>query len=729
MEILYAHTKNEHGAQHFLQDHLSAVADSTGEFSSYFYQGNFKILAWLLGISHDLGKVHPAFQEYLRKLEEGHKPSKTPHSPWGALFIMVAMGRIAGSVLHEDLAVAIAGHHAGLSEIGSLSTRLNQLEPQKNDMYTRMNKMFQSLISMKQAMKMLTPSLNSHQRELLTRMLFSALVDADRLDTERHTSPGKHELRTRQVTMREMAEKLKKAQTEIIEQNAASLTLVNRVRRVVYEDCLIKAVSKPGIFRLTVPTGGGKTRSALAFALDHALVNGQERIVFALPYTSIIDQTAKVYREILGDDAVLEHHSQLAIQDDGEGEDARTLRFRLAEENWDLPLIVTTNVQLLESLFSNTPSRCRKIHRLANSVLIFDEAQTLPADLLKPTLQVLRDLVDNYKVTVILATATQPSLNADYLTELNGLNIQEIVPEYEQHFWALRRVQYERRFDPLTVKELAAEIVQHDKVLVIFNTRKRALELVDILKDEGCLHLSTLLCGEHRKKVLEDVRNRLKEKKPVCLISTQVVEAGVDLDFPIVYRALGPLDRIVQAAGRCNREGKLPELGRVVIFELAEEKPPQGPYKAGLEEARRILFEHTSPDVLNEPEIFKTYFSRLYNVLANDLDRFKIQDMRAKLNYPDTAAAYHLIREETLPVVVRYGEYQKALEQWLNYPGKNAWRQLQPYVVSIYKREAGNYLRDGLLSDLGEGLYRWEGKYDELKGIGEMQWDPSDLMT
>jgi CRISPR-associated endonuclease/helicase Cas3 len=719
---LYAHSKNQQGKWHLLSQHLFGVGEIMRRFSEDFYNGKVSELAWLIGIIHDLGKVHPGFQEYLKAQTEGMKHPKVPHSPWSASFVYRVFENFQG---RHMLALPVAGHHSGLGEHGGLQANICENYCEQG-ILEAMFKTFKETVEIYPHIS-IPSGLTDLQRELLVRMLFSALIDADRIDTEKHFQGDNSFWQETKPTLIEMYETLQDNQMQLISQSEPSL--VNLVRREVYENCLASAGGSPGFYRLTVPTGGGKTRSALAFALKHALSNNQRRIVFGIPYTSIIDQTASIFRDILGERAVLEHHSQVIISDD---EDESTIHLRLAEENWDFPLIVTTTVQLFESLFANGPSRCRKIHNLAKSVIVLDEAQSLPVHLLKPTLQVLRDLVENYETTVVLSTATQPALQSEYLPELQGIEIKEIVPDFKKHFNELKRVSYQRLPGLLTIEELSQEIHKHDQVLVVLNSRKDALELVDALKGKNVYHLSTLLCGAHRRQVLEEVRRCLKDKqrvRQVRLISTQVVEAGVDLDFPTVYRVIGPLDRIVQAAGRCNREGRMPKLGRIVLFELQEGRHPRGPYKAGIEEARMLLEEYKTLDVLGEPHIYEIYFSRLYKTLGNDMDIKRIQKKREKMNFPETDKAYRLIEEETVPVVVRYGRYEEALEAWLKCPNQNNWRKLQQFIVNVFAWEGKGYIKDGLMSELIKGLYIWEGGYDNLKGIGGFQRDPSDLIV
>lgn len=724
--VVYAHTPNAEGEWHRLDVHLRRVAELAARFAEPFEQG---MAARLLGLFHDVGKWNPAFQKYLQAEAQDKRVESVPHAIWGAA---LTYEKIKGR--WEILSLPILGHHAGLSDRGEAELRLHQfLEKHRDRLKAAFEWLRERGLLEGMAGPLKIPSWpDASYREMGIRMLFSALVDADWLDTEAHFYPDRQTLREQEWRLEAMWERFEESQKEILAK--ADDSPVNRVRREIYEACLKAADGPPGIYRLTAPTGGGKTRSALAFALRHGLTHGLRRVVVAIPYTSIIDQTAGEYREIFGEDAVLEHHSALDLPgDEEERSDRSILRHRLATENWDAPLIVTTTVQLFESLFSNRPSKVRKLHRLARSVIVLDEVQTLPPELLRPTVEVLKILATpveegGYGATVVLSTATQPALEESrWIQALKDVSITEIVPQYPDHFGRLKRVSFEYRREPLAWEELAQEIREQRQVLVVLNTRRDAAQLVRHMEEgEDVYHLSTLLCPAHRRKVLEEVRRRLEGGEPVRLISTQVVEAGVDLDFPVVYRALGPLDRVVQAAGRCNRNGKLPGAGRVVIFRPKDGRLPGGPYRQGTEKAALLLDLWDSPERLHDPEAYREYFRRLYDDLALDLDREKVEDYRRELNYPEVAARYRLIPDDTVPVVVPYGDAEKRLKEWLDRGDYESWKQLQLFAVGLFRWEVR---KSPYVAPVSEGLYRWLGEYDDTLGITREMEDPADLIV
>jgi len=634
---MYAHSENVRGEKHPLTEHLKETARLAEQFALAFGAGPWAVIAALL---HDAGKADPDFQDYLA----GRTSRGPEHSIIGA-----ALALSRGD--WDGVAMVVAGHHGGLPAPESLKERLHHFrcDPRVGEAATRL----QGLVALPSPAPPPKGLSSPLELELFLRFLFSALVDADFLDTERHFAPEKTELRGRPVDFSALASRLEEDQERRF--GKCEPTPVNRVRREIYQACLRAGEGPPGFYRLTVPTGGGKTRAALAFALRHAAMRGKSRIIVALPYTSIIDQTVQVYREILGEEVVLEHHSAMTEREDDQWA-------RLAAENWDAPLIVTTTVQLFESLLGHRPGICRKLHNLAQSVIILDEVQTLPPPLLAPILNVLQQLVDRYGVTLVLSTATQPALSGAYSPYLQGLRgeIREIVPDPKAYFTALKRVTYIQPPEPWPWERVAAEMRRAHQCLAMVNTKADALALLAALSDPEALHLSTRLCAAHRRKVLQDIQARLAAGQACRVVATQVVEAGVDLDFPMVLRALGPLDRIVQAAGRCNREGRLrPEDARVVIFRPATGNSPPGAYRSGTDLAA-LLLSREGVD-LHHPDLFEHYFRELY--LAVDTDSKKINELRQRLQFPEVAARFRLIEDDTVPLVV---EWPPGIRRWRN---------------------------------------------------------------
>jgi CRISPR-associated endonuclease/helicase Cas3 len=780
-----AHTPPENSNQwHSLKEHLTEVAKGTKEFSRKL---GAEQLGHYAGLWHDLGKYNPKFQAYLQKCyvakATGQKPpsEKVPHAIHGA-FLAKELGC-------QPLGFLIAGHHAGLSNLkgdNSLDQKL------KN---TGQFLIYQALLSVaEKEIPSVKPSedLRSYFEpfgqdriavDLFLRLIFSCLIDADRLDTEKFANSEQYRLRQKRantVTVEQLWEVFERKQVEFVSGSTPSNPQVSRVRADVYQHCLKAAGWEPGVFRLCVPTGGGKTRSGLAFALKHANKYKKDRIIFAVPYTSIIEQTVKVYREEIfteiGDVAVLEHHSTIQGEQKLSGEKLEQLEVdenvqdgqiqaKLATQNWDAKLIVTTTVQLFESLLSHKPSKCRKLHNIVNSVIVLDEVQTLPLGLLSPILSVLKELVDRYHVTVVLCTATQPALegNTPYFKDgFAEASVQDIIPTdlAVQHFQDLKRVHYEipRQGETWTWTQLVQDMDLNPSTLAVLNTRRDAIAVLNALevpsgytaepieervmrslKESRVLHLSTLLCGKHRKAVLDEVRRRLKASEPCQLISTQVVEAGVDLDFPVVYRAMGPLDRIVQAAGRCNREGTLAK-GRVVIFEPAEGGQPKSvEYSTAIQKTRELL---QLPDFreaqLHEPDIFKTYFQDLYSLISDtkgQLDKKGIQDLRRSWNFRDVGEKFELIDKNTVPIVVQYDEAVKAQLRAIAHRG--IWSEdrvfLQPYIINLPTR-VFNKLQEKEEVKAGLDLWKWTGNYDPIRGFPleqadqEVVYDPLFLM-
>jgi CRISPR-associated endonuclease/helicase Cas3 len=732
----YAHTPVEGGDWHDLVSHLRQTAERARKNAEKFGAGE---LAYLAGLWHDLGKFNPAFQKYLLDCREAAlagdrapRGGSVPHAVYGAALA-------AESV--QSLAAVIYGHHAGLPDRDRYGEALKQPEMRKmyGELLPAARDAVEDLDFRGDARGLLSdPPRNELQAEVLQRMLFSSLVDADFLDTETHFDPGIGRSRGSAVSVDEMWEVLRRDQDRLMSGPTGNGSSVNSVRREVYENCVAAAGGDPGVFRLAVPTGGGKTRSGLAFALKHAAEHDLDRVIVAVPYTSIIEQTADVYRGVFSDldpGAVLEHHSAVRREGkDGERQDEARVRAKLASENWDAPLVVTTTVQLFESLFANRTSRCRKLHNIARSVIVLDEVQTLPVSLLAPTVDMLAELTRRYGVTVVLCTATQPALD-ERSRYLQGFqSVRDIVPTERalEHFRVLQRVEYETPSEEWAWHEIAERLVAASpkkQAMVVLNTRKDTLTLLDELEGEPVLHLSTLLCGAHRRDVLAEVKRRLKAGEPCLLVATQVVEAGVDLDFPVVFRAMGPLDRIVQAAGRCNREGKLDGHGRVVVFKPEQRRTPKGEYEAGFREAEIMIGGGAD---LHDPSIFRDYFRRLYQDIPTD--GRNVQKLRKEFDYPEVAARYRLVSENSVPVVVRYGaggaEGGKLDRLLKRIRRTGLWggdhRRLQSYVVSMFEEE---FKKNREWADeVAEGVFVWTGGYDGLRGIEQVETDPTALI-
>ena len=723
MTECYAHSANDEGYRHGLVEHLRAVARMARDFASPFGGGE---VAYYCGLWHDLGKFNPVFQQYL----SGDRQRGPDHKAAGTQLACEHLGRYCG--------LLVQGHHGGLRAVGDLKGWLDEKGGAPA--------VAQALGLARAAIADLEPSVgidlpdfvrrNPTGAELWLRMVFSAVVDADFLDTERHFNSGRSAARNPAASPQQLWERF---QSRHHDHTRGAAGLVNEVRSQVYEACLTAAEQPTGLFRLAVPTGGGKTLSGMGFALRHAAVHGLDRVIVSVPYTSITQQTAEVCRTFLEEDpgaepaAVLEHHSMVETNDEDEF-DRSQVWARLASENWDAPVVVTTTVQLFHSLFSNRTSSTRKLHRLARSVIILDEAQSLPPQLLDPILDALRQLTEQYGSSVVLCTATQPAFQT--IKPFADITATDIVPDYSDHFRALKRVNYEWRTDPALSWDEVADIMRESpQVLTVVNTKKDALALLETLGDDGTLHLSTLLCGRHRSRVIREVRRRLEGGEACRVVSTQVVEAGVDLDFPVVMRAVGPLDSIIQAAGRCNRAGRM-HAGRVVVFQPKEgSAPPLGSYKLATDTTLRML--NAGPLDLDNPETVTEFFRGVYQFA--DHDARGIQGQRRSFDYPEVASRFRMIDDATLEAVVpKYGTGEerewvgRVLERLRNGTpaARSVIRSLQPWTVQIYLNQASGMLRSGLLSEVMPGLYEWRGDYDEVTGIGGITaLDPDALIV
>lgn len=710
---MYAHSANANGDWHPLAEHLSSVSGLAGKFAG---QAAWAEEARLAGLLHDLGKYADRFQARLHGKDSG-----LDHWSQGASLALTEFRAIAA-------ALAIEGHHIGLQRGDKNGLRRLQpdrlaaaLPPGRSLSDPDLNRL-QSRTAADGLVfgKPTTFAVKSFERGIATmldvRLLFSCLVDADFLDTKAHFEGDAQGKRPRSEGQRlDAVEALATLDAHMTALRAATgaQAEVRQARETLWGAVTRAGQMETGRFTLTAPTGSGKTLAMLKFALEHAARHGLKRIVLAVPFLTVIEQTAHIYRAVFKefpDNFVLEHHSLAGLgveaeQCDAEGAGER--QRRLLAENWDAPIVLTTNVQLLESLFSNRPSACRKLHNLMESVILFDEAQSLPSSLAVPTLAALSHLSSAYRSSVVFATATQPAF--DTLHEavakhaVQGWQPREAVPEHPALFAALERVavSWPETGEKRTWAQLAAKLRDVEQVLVVVNLKRHALALLDELAGtEGVFHLSTNLCAEHRRDVLNRVRDRLKQGKICRLISTQCVEAGVDLDFPLVYRALAPLEAIAQAAGRCNREGRMGGMGSVVVFEPSEEENwrrryPTHAYYQAAEVTRTLLKLHGSLDI-NDPGLFRDYYRRLWLYGLSDpaSQNPALNEAITALDFPEIAKCYHLIDQSAIQVLVpwagRRGEFDTLRNEAEREGISAGWmRRAQGLAVSVYRAEGG----------------------------------------
>ncbi len=677
-----------------LRDHLQNVADLAADFAKPFGGEQWARIA---GLWHDVGKFSDDFQRRIRGANV-----RVVHSEAGGHLAQQRMTK----GMERIFCWLIMGHHAGLADFGSTESGAKALEPKMRTPEAS-NYILQNVPE--QVKNHLEPAppkvlLERGDVSFFIRMLFSCLLDADFLDTEAFMDEGRKRLR--QSTRPPLDELLNAFDRHMTKFDNAEPVKVNKLRRKVLEQCREAAEKEPSVFSLTVPTGGGKTLSSLAFALRHAVRHGKRRIIYVIPYTSIIEQTAAVFRGIPGfADSVLEHHCNLVADEDNK----ETSRARLATENWDAPIIVTTSVQFFESLYAAKTSQCRKLHNIVDSVVIFDEAQCLPPKFLRPAVFVIRELYRHYGVTPVLCTATQPVLdktqNFDFKFKEGFEFVTEIVQNPDLLSHSLQRVQVERlrELEPVDYQYVAdAILAENQSVLCIVNRKEEARLLSQLLPEEQTLHLSTNMCAEHRSQVLEKVKRRLNTKgETLFVISTSLVEAGVDVDFPVVYRALAGLDSIAQAAGRCNREGKLANLGKTVVF-----TPINQPeyVKAPASLANGYMKPERLPDVF-QPETFRGYFKeRFFQLGEAALDENNIMELLGgPLDFAFRTAAerFKLIDDKwQRPLIVPFEKAQELVDQSLEWDARSVFRKLQRYTISIPEKMMRLLLAEGYAREL-----------------------------
>ena len=703
-------SKGEIKAYQSLEEHSLGVANYANEFANEFGMDSW---GYLIGILHDKGKEKRDFQNYILDMNgiPGHK-NWTQHGKQHAYVGGIIAKKLYGLSAYNIIINQIVSHHTGLHDYDEIENIINQDIP--SEVNTNIEKTILGVPNFK---------IQAADYHHLARMLFSCLVDADFLDTEEFMDEASSALRKNKATLNDLLPLLEDKLKEL--KSKADLSDVNVIRNKVLQQCIKMADTSIGFYSLTVPTGGGKTLSSLAWAMKHAIRNGQKRIIIAIPYTSIIVQTASVLRSIFGEENVLEHHSNVnpeQIKDENLQE-----KMKLATENWDYPIIVTTNVQLFESMFGNKPSVCRKLHNIVNSVVILDEVQTLPMDYLQPVVDSMKSFNKMFDVSFLFTTASQPVLSGliegcNPRATFKGIDqIAEIIPDDFKLHDKLRRVKLSIYKEGKTYDEVAELLSKHKRVLCIVNTRRDAKELYKRLPQEGVtLHLSKMMCPEHICETIDTIKNSLKKESNeiIRIVSTQLIEAGVDMDFPVVFREEAGLDSILQAAGRCNREGKQ-ESSTTFVFSLSKERPlPKGE----MQDANNARLNIGECQDWFAPDTMTSYFKQLY-CRKNSFD---VKDIKHYLYNPKelcfatAAKEFQMIDDNGINVVICWKNSIELVQQLIEIgPSYLLMKKLAKYMVNINKTDFNTLANMGVISEKKEGLFvvDYKQQYDERIGL------------
>ena len=721
-----------------LQSHSVNVGEMAAEFARVF---GAQEIACQTGQLHDLGKYSEAFNQRL------HGGPPVDHATAGAKIAVEHWGGVIGKLM----AFCIAGHHAGLAngngEGDNRRTLKDRLALQFGADIPAIDNLWQQEIKLPQNLSAPPLKADAHHPffsyAFFTRMLYSCLVDADYLDTEAFYSNlenktvergGYPDLNALQRNFNQFINYFRRRiaqapeQTEAEKRNAA----LNRLRSEILDHAVEQAAQPQGLFTLTVPTGGGKTFTSMAFALEHAKRHGMRRVIYVIPFTSIIEQNAAEFRKAfgeLGEQAVLEHHSTF---DDGKLQNETTKdKLRLSSENWDAPIVVTTAVQFFESLFADRSSRCRKLHNIAGSVIILDEAQMLPLNLLLPIMQAIKELAQNYRCSVVMCTATQPAVQTENGFYRGFENVREIAPKPTALFDKLRRTTVQH-IGKQTDADLLAKLGEHPQMLVIVNNRRHARSLYDQAKHlDGTFHLTTLMCAKHRSQKLDEIRGRLKKGEACRVIATSLIEAGVDVDFPLVMRAEAGLDSVAQAAGRCNREGKRPSENSFVWIFAPEEQWKAPPELATQAAVMRLTADSFSDDLLSTQAV-AAYFAELYQLKGSELDNKKIlkmhNDTGQSLDFPFQTIAdkFRMIESHMQPLIIPFDGEAENLISSLHHADHigGLLRKLQLYTVQIPKNALAALYKAGRIEPIneknfGKQFYTLIGLdlYDDVAGL------------
>ena len=724
-----------------LQSHSVNVGEMAAEFARVF---GAQEIACQTGKLHDLGKYSEAFNHRL------HGGPSVDHATAGAKIAVERWGGVIGKLM----AFCVAGHHAGLAngngEGDNRRTLKQRLALQFGADIPALDNLWQQEIKLPKNLSAPPLKADAHHPffsyAFFTRMLYSCLVDADYLDTEAFYSNlenkavergGYPDLNALQHNFNQFINDFRRRiaqapeQTEAEKRNAA----LNRLRSEILDHAVEQAAQPQGLFTLTVPTGGSKTFTSMAFALEHAKRHDMRRVIYVIPFTSIIEQNAAEFRKAfgeLGEQAVLEHHSTF---DDGKLQNEATKdKLRLASENWDAPIVVTTAVQFFESLFADRSSRCRKLHNIAGSVIILDEAQMLPLNLLLPIMQAIKELAQNYRCSVVMCTATQPAVQAENGFYRGFENVREIAPKPTALFDKLRRTTVQH-IGTQTDADLLAKLAEHPQMLVIVNNRRHARSLYDQAKHlDGTFHLTTLMCAKHRSQKLDEIRGRLKKGEACRVIATSLIEAGVDVDFPLVMRAEAGLDSVAQAAGRCNREGKRPSENSFVWIFAPEEQWKAPPELATQAAVMRLTADSFSDDLLSTQAV-AAYFAELYQLKGKELDHKQILQMHRNagqsLDFPFQTIAdkFRMIESHMQPLIIPFDVEAKNLISSLRHADRigGLLRKLQPYIVQIPEKALAALYKAGRIEPIneknfGKQFYTLIGLdlYDDVAGLS---WD------
>ena len=729
-----------------LQNHSVNVGEMAAEFARVF---GAQEVACQTGKLHDLGKYSEAFNHRL------HGGSSVDHATAGAKIAVERWGNVIGKLM----AFCIAGHHAGLAngngEGDNRHTLKDRLALQFGADIPVLDNLWQQEIKLPQNLSAPPLKADAHHPffsyAFFTRMLYSCLVDADYLDTEAFylnlenktvERGGYPKLNALQHNFNQFINDFRRRiaqapeQTEAEKRNAA----LNRLRSEILDHAVEQAAQAQGLFTLTVPTGGGKTFTSMAFALEHAKRHDMRRVIYVIPFTSIIEQNAAEFRKVfgeLGEQAVLEHHS--TFDDDKLQNEATKDKLRLASENWDAPIVVTTAVQFFESLFADRSSRCRKLHNIAGSVIILDEAQMLPLNLLLPIMQAIKELAQNYRCSVVMCTATQPAVQAENGFYRGFENVREIAPKPTALFDKLRRTTVQH-IGTQTDADLLAKLGEHPQMLVIVNNRRHARSLYDQAKHlDGTFHLTTLMCAKHRSQKLDEIRGRLKNGEPCRVIATSLIEAGVDVDFPLVMRAEAGLDSVAQAAGRCNREGKRPSENSFVWIFAPEEQWKAPPELAVQAAVMRLTADSFSDDLLSTQAV-AAYFKDLYELKGKELDYKQILQMHhnagQSLDFPFQTIAdkFRMIESHMQPLIIPFDGEAENLISSLHHADHigGLLRKLQPYTVQIPEKALAALYKAGRIEPIneknfGKQFYTLIGLdlYDDVAGLS---WEDTEFL-